>query len=195
MPSRDEDYKSTRTNRFYPGRIHAERQRRLANFEVPIDELGVDDIVFSIARNVTHSIYIMLEIIRTKWGEEAAMLAAKEYADRRAKAGFTRWLKKHGVEAGTPALMASYQDYVHSLMGPAASTACTFYDDEKVIVRRTDCSYHSYRPEGMRSMCDDMGEGFMKGYMEADRNFVKTEKTACLSVGDPYCERTFWYKK
>jgi hypothetical protein len=195
MTEFDEKYASTRTNRFYPGRISAERQRQLANFEVPIDGLGVDDIVFSIARNVTHSMYIMMDIIRTRWGEEAAILAAREYAYRRAKAGFIRWLKKHGVEAGTPELMASYQDYVHSLMGPAASTACTFYDHDKVVVRRTDCSYHSYRPDGMRSMCDDMGEGFMRGYMEADPNFIKTEKTACLSSGDHYCERTFWYKK
>jgi hypothetical protein len=191
----DENYKTTRTNRFYPGRISTERQRTLTNFDIPTDELGIDDIVFSIARNVTHSIYIMLDIIRTKWGEEAAILAAKEYAYRRAKAGFTKWLKKHGVEAGTPALMASYQDYVHALMGPAASTAYTFFDENKVVVRRTQCSYHSYRPEGMRTMCDDMGEGFMKGYMEADGNFIKTEKTACLSIGNDYCERTFWYKK
>ncbi len=195
MSAFDERYESTRTNRFYPGRISEERQHLLINFDIPIDDLGIDDMVFSVARNVTHSIYIMLDIIRAKWGEETAILCAREYAYRRAKAGFSKWLKKHGVEAGTPAMMASYQDYVHALMGPAASTAHTFFDKDKVIVRRTGCSYHSYRPEGMRSMCDDMGEGFMKGYMEADRNFIRTEKTACLSVGDNYCERTFWYKK
>jgi len=188
-------YETTRTNRFYPGRISAERESALTDFNILIDELGIDDIVFSIARNVTLSIYIMLDIIRAKWGEEAAIFAAKEYAYRRAKAGFTKWLKKHGVEAGTPALMASYQDYVHALMGPAAATAYTFFDENMVVVRRTQCSYHSFRPEGMRSMCDDMGEGFMKGYMEADKNFIKTEKTACLSIGNGYCERTFWYKK
>lgn len=191
----DEKYKTTQTNRFYPGRISAERQRALTNFDISIDELGIDDIVFSIARNVTHAIYIMLDIIRATWGEDAAILAAREYAYRRAKAGFTKWLKRHGVGGGTPAIMASYQDYVHALMGPAASTAYTSFDESKVVVRRTQCSYHSYRPEGMRSMCDDMGEGFMKGYMEADPNFIKTEKTACLSLGDPFCERTFWYKK
>jgi hypothetical protein len=195
MSIREQEYRSTQTNRFYPGRISAEREQALTNFEIPIDQLGVDDIVFSVARNVTHSIYIMLDLIRTKWGEDAAVWAAKEYAYRRSKAGFAKWLKKHGVEAGTPALMASYQDYVHSLMGPAASAAHTFFDEDKVIVRRTQCSYHSYRPEGMRSMCDDMGEGFMKGYMEADKNFIKTDKTACLSIGNDHCERTFWYKK
>ena len=188
-------YPSTQINRFYPGRISPERQQALTNFEIQIDDLGVDDIVFGIARNVTHAIYIMLDIIRAKWGEKAAIEVAQEYAYRRAKAGFSKWLKKHGVEAGEPALMASYQDYVHSMMGPAASTAYTFYDDEKVVVRRTQCSYHSYRPEGMRSMCDDMGDGFMRGYMEADKNFIKTEKIACLSVGDNHCERIFWYKK
>jgi hypothetical protein len=195
MSVRDENYRSTGTNRFYPGRISAERERALTNFEIGIDQLGIDDIVFSISRNVTHSLYRMLDIIRTKWGEEAATLVAREYAYRRAKAGFTKWLKKHGVEAGTPELMASYQDYVHALMGPAASTAYSFFDEKKVVVRRTACSYHSYRPEGMRSMCDDMGEGFMKGYMEADKNFIRTEKTACLSIGNDYCERTFWYKR
>ncbi|MCJ7782943.1 MAG: hypothetical protein MUP41_03370 [Desulfobacterales bacterium] len=62
--------------------------------------------------------------------------------------------------------------------GAAASTAYTFFDENKIVVRRTECSYHAYRPEGMRSMCDDTGEGFMKGYMEADKNFVKTEKNS-----------------
>lgn len=190
-----ENYKSTLTNRFYPGRISEERQHALANFEISIDELGVDDIVFGLGRNATHAMYIMLDIIRVQWGEEATINAAKEYAYRRAKAGFKKWLKRHGVEAGTPALMASYQDFVHSLMGPTASTAYTFYDDEKVVVRRAQCSYHSNRPEGMRGMCDDMGDGFMRGYMEADKNFVKTEKIACLSMGNDYCERIFWYKK
>jgi len=195
MSVRDEKYKSTVSNRFYPGRISAERERSLTHFEIAIDQLGVDDIVFNIAKNVTQSIYILLDIVRAKWGEEAAILVAREYAYRRAKAGFSKWLKKHGVEAGTPALMASYQDYVHALMGPAASTAYSFFDENKVVVRRRACSYHSYRPEGMRSMCDDMGEGFMKGYMESDRNFIRTEKTACLSTGSDYCERTFWYKE
>ena len=35
-----ENYKSTQTNRFYPGRISEERQRALADFEISIDELG-----------------------------------------------------------------------------------------------------------------------------------------------------------
>jgi hypothetical protein len=195
MSGSHQKYQSTRTNRFYPGRIGTERERALSQFQVPLDDLGIDDIVFSIARNVTNSIYILIDIIRSKWGEEAAILAAREYAYRRAKAGFIKWLKQHGVEAGTPEIMASYQDYVHALMGPGASTAYTFYDDNSVTVRRTSCSYHSFRPEGMRSLCDDMGDGFMKGYMEADKNFISTEKTACLSVGDGYCERIFRYKK
>jgi hypothetical protein len=42
-----------------------------------------------IISSVTQSIYIMLDIVRRKWGEEAAILAAKEYAYRRDKARFT----------------------------------------------------------------------------------------------------------
>jgi hypothetical protein len=39
--------------------------------------------------SVTHSVYIMLNIIRPKWGEEAAIFAVKEHAYPCAKAGFT----------------------------------------------------------------------------------------------------------
>jgi hypothetical protein len=49
--------------------------------------------------------------------------------------------------------------------------------------------------EGTRSICDDIGEGFMMVYMEGDKNFVKAEKTACLSIGFNYRGQTFWYKK
>jgi hypothetical protein len=49
-----------------------------------------------------------------------------------------KWLKKHDVEAGTAALMASYQDYVGALMGLAASSAYTFFDGNKIVLRRHD---------------------------------------------------------
>jgi hypothetical protein len=190
-----ENYKATQTNRFYPGRISKKRQQALANFEIPIDELGVDDIVFMIGKNLTHAVYSLLDIIRTNWGEEAMIEAAKEYGYRRAKAGYAKWLKKHGVKAGTPELMAAYQDYAHATTGPAPSTVCTTYDDEKVVIRRTECAYHTHRPENMKPICAEQGEGFMKGYMEADKNFIKTEKPFCLACGDEFCERTFWFKK
>ena len=188
-------YQTTKSNRFYPGRISAQRAQEIQNFEVGIDELTVDDIVHAISRNGTLILYTMFEIVKDMWGEEAAIKVWEEYTYRRAKNGFSRWLKKNGVTSGTPELMAAYQDRAHALSGPAASTAYTTYDDEKCIITRTSCYYHTHKPEGMKSLCGyTESGGFMRGYMEADPAIKKVERPKCLSQGDDNCVRIIWYK-
>ncbi|MFC1860658.1 hypothetical protein ACFLYL_00030 [Chloroflexota bacterium] len=189
------EYQTTKTNRFYPGRISEQRARDIQNFDVTIDELTVDDILHGIARNGTTILYTMFDIVKNMWGEEAAVKVWEEYTHRRAKAGFSKWLAKNGVNSGTPELMAAYQDRAHSLSGPAAASAYTTYDDEKCVIIRTSCFYHSFRPEGMKSLCGyGEGKGFMSGYMEADPAIKKVERPRCLSHGDNGCTRIIWYK-
>lgn len=186
-------YKTTESNRFYPGRISLHRAQQIQNFEVSIDDFTVDDLVHAIAKSGTTILYVMFDIIEGRWGKEAAIKVFEEYSYRRAKNGYTRWLKKNGVTSGTPELMAAYQDLMHATSGPAASAAYTTYDAEKCTIIRTSCFYHTFRPEGKESLCK-YTEGFMKGYMEADPAIRKVERPKCMAYGDNCCIRTIWYK-
>ncbi|MBC8276266.1 MAG: hypothetical protein H8E40_15035, partial [Chloroflexi bacterium] len=70
-------YQSTRTNRFYPGRITEERIRQLEYYLVPVDELTTDDIVFNLTRARTAEIYALLGYIERKWEEGEDVEAAR----------------------------------------------------------------------------------------------------------------------
>jgi hypothetical protein len=188
-------YQSTRASRFYPGRISEERKRKVADFELTIDDLTTDDLMWGVGRNLTVAIYQLVDVVRQRWGEQAAIEVANEFVYKRAKAGFKKFLQARGRTEGSPELMSEFQDYAHSLQGPSVSTAYTWYDDEKCIVKRTGCAYHTERPEGMESLCRHMGDSFVKGYMEADPALKGSEKLKCMAFGNSYCERIFYYKK
>ena len=178
-------YECTRTRRFYPGRLSEERIKQLANREVEVDDITIDDIVHSLAKTRTVDLHLMTDVIRQKWGDQAAREFVHEWARRHARAGMESWLKRNKVSHGTPELMAEYQDLAHAVGGPAHATTFAEYDDEKCIVRRTQCVYYTFRPEGMESFCPLATEGFMQGYKEADPAFSHAEKPACLGFGDP----------
>lgn len=188
-------YQTTKTNRFYPGRISEERAKQVDTRAISADEITVDDIVYAASRGTTRSIYLMLGVVEDKWGKKAAIEVAQEFTYRFAKKGYADFLKSLGRTEGTPEIMCMWQDRAHALMGPAAATAFSTYDEEKCIVTRTECPFHTGRPEGMESYCKYMGEYFMKAYTEVDPAFIGTEQPFCLSRGDDHCERVFKYKR
>ena len=61
-------YQSTRTSRFYPGRISEERKRKIADFELTIDDLTTDDLMWGVGRNLTVVIYQLVDVVRQRWG-------------------------------------------------------------------------------------------------------------------------------
>lgn len=187
-------YQPTITNRFYPGRISEARKKQISNFEITIDQLSTDDLLWGANRNITGVLYGMFDVVRKRYGEKIAIEVANEYVTNRARSGFKKFLKSRGRTEGSPALMAEYQDFVHALQGPNPSTAFSSYDDEKCIVSRKGCTYHTDRPEGMESLCKYMGDSFVKGYMEADPALKGSKKLKCLAFDDDCCSRVFWYK-
>jgi predicted hydrocarbon binding protein len=188
-------YEPTRSNRFYPGRISEERARQVERFEISVDEVTVDDIVYNVSRAMTRMMYGPLAIIELRWGKQAAIEVAQELAYMLGKASYGQFLASRGRKSGTPELMSMYQDLIHALLGPAGSTSFTTYDEEKCVVVRTQCPFHTGRPEGMEGYCKYTGEGFMKGYTEVDPAFIETEQPFCLARGDDHCERTFKFKR
>jgi hypothetical protein len=188
-------YVPTKDNRFYPGHITEERARQLDYMLIPIEEITVNDIVFMLSRARTMTMYLLLNHIEKKWGEEAATEAAFEFGYNVGKVRMTKRLEGLKKDRQTAEEMAQYQDISHMLGGPAFSYAFCEYDDEKCIITRTQCGFHTYRPEGMKSYCDPIIKGYHKAYEEVDKGIVDSLMEKCMSRGDDSCRGGFIYKK
>lgn len=188
-------YQSTKTNRFYPGRISEERIRQLEYYLVPIDEITTDDIVFNLTRARTAWIYALLGYIERKWGEEEAIEAARSVGYYMGRAQMKRRLQGLGQEGQTAEQMAHYQDINHAYGGVTSSDNYSEYDDENVMIYRRSCAFHNLRPPRMRSYCHPIIEGYTTAYQELDKGLIGLREEACLSQGDDHCYGGFHYKK
>ena len=188
-------YESTRTNRFYPGRINEERIQQLLYYKVHPDELTTDDILWSHSRSETVLIYLLLGYIEQKWGESEAVEAARTMGYQMGHGMMTRRLQGLGTDRQTAEQMALYQDINHALGGVYSSTNYSEWDDENVMIYRTTCRFHTLRPEGMRSYCRPIIEGYVRAYVELDKGIDSLRGEACLCMGDDHCYGGFKYKK
>ena len=191
----DEKYRSTKTDRFYPGRISEERARQLLNFEVAVEDITVDDIIYMLSRSWTTTIYVFLGMIRERWGEEAARESAEQYGYLLGQTAMRRWLRRLQTDTQTPETMCMYQDLQHALGGPNFAENVTEYDDEKVVIRRTKCVFHTNRPRGMESYCEPIIDGYVRAYLELDKGLEGGERVACMCRGDDYCLNILKYRK
>ena len=139
--------------------------------------------------------YAFLNYIEQKWGEKAAWEAAFAFGYNSGKAIMTRRLQGLKKDGQTAEEMAEYQDIRHALGGTAFSYAYVEYDDEKCVVHRTQCGFHTYRPEGMQSYCTPVIDGFHKAYKEVDKGIIDRVSEKCMSKGDDHCYGGFLYKK
>jgi hypothetical protein len=188
-------YQTTKTNRFYPGRISEERVRQLESYLIPIDELTTDDIVFNLTRARTAWIYALLGYIERKWGEKEAEEAATTVGYYMGRAQMKRRLQALGTDRQTAEQMAHYQDLNHVYGGVTSSDNYSEYDDENVMIHRNSCAFHSLRPPGMKSYCRPIIEGYIAAYKELDKGIIGFKDEACLCKGDDHCYGGFIYKK
>jgi hypothetical protein len=148
-----------------------------------------------LSKSRTSVIYAFLNYIEKKWGEEEAMEAARTFGYNSGKSVMTKRLQGLGKDRQTAEEMAEYQDLRHALGGTQMSHAYAEYDDEKCMVYRTQCAFHTHRPEGMKSYCHYIIDGFGKAYLEVDKGIVEHKRDKCMSRGDDYCYGGFIYGK
>lgn len=188
-------YDPTRNLRFYPGAsLSEERKHKVLNFEVDLDDVTVDDIVFNTARANTGTFYALVALIEETYGEEAARDLVREMGYRGGKRNIPAWLAANGVEKGSAELMSKYQDYAHAMRGPDHANAYSEWEDNICQVRRTTCAWHTGRPEGMESYCKYSSEGFLEAYRESDGALEQAKIEACMSFGDDHCHHVFTYR-
>lgn len=182
---------------FYPGRnLSAEERGRMDRYEVKIDELTVDHIVYSMSRQIENNFQTFYTVAEDLLGEEAALKLAYEIGRRYGGLGYAKLLEAYGRRNdGSPEMMALYQDLVHAIRGPKHAEALfAEHDAARCVVRRKACIYFSEsRPENGK-YTSAFEQGCFAGYRAADRNLLRVDVIRCLCRGADSCEQHWVYR-
>jgi hypothetical protein len=182
---------------FYPGRrLTAAERERMDRYEVPIDEVTVDHLVYSMSRQIENNFQTFYTVAEAIVGEEKALEIAQEIGRRYGGTGYARLLEAHGRgRKGEPREMALYQDLVHSIRGPKHAAALfAEYDDERCIVRRTECIYFSEANPQNGKYAGAFEAGCFEGYVAADDNLDRVDVIRCRWRGDSGCEQHWVFR-
>jgi hypothetical protein len=182
---------------FYPGAgLSPADRERMDNYEVPINEVTIDQLVYSMSRQIENNFQSFYTVAEDVVGEDKALQIAREIGRRYGGGGYATFLKANGSEgAGSPRLMARYQDLVHSLRGPKHAAALfATHDDARCIVRRSECIYFSERAPQNGKYAEAFELGCFDGYCAADRNLLRVEVVHCRYQGAHGCEQHWVYR-
>lgn len=177
---------------YYPGANLTEEQRQaMDEYRVPLPEVTIEHLVYSLSRQVENNFHTTYAVAEDLFGEERARELAYQIGLRYGGLGYASLLKAAGTEgAGTPRLMALYQDLVHYIRGPKHTSALfAEYDDERCVVKRKRCIYFKDEKPEHGKYVESFERGAQDGYENVDRNLVKTEIRSCLWKGDGGCEQ------
>lgn len=182
---------------FYPGAglTVAERQR-MDRYEVPVAELTVDHLVYSMSRQIEANFQTFYTVAEDVVGTEAALAIAREIGRRYGGQGYAKLLRAYGRDGrGDPRMMALYQDLVHAIRGPKHAAALfAEYDDDECVVKRRQCIYFSEEQPGNGKYTEAFEAGCFEGYVAADENLDRVEVRHCRFQGADGCEQHWVFK-
>ncbi|MEO7371031.1 MAG: hypothetical protein ABIZ69_09220 [Ilumatobacteraceae bacterium] len=183
---------------FYPGAgLSAAEKEQMDRYEVPIDRVTVDQLIYSMSRQIENNFQSFYTIAEEVVGEEKALEIAKKIGLRYGGSGYATFLRSQGCAEGegSARMMALYQDLVHSLRGPKHAAALfATYDDSRCIVRRKECIYFSERAPENGKYAGAFEAGCFEGYRNADRNLLRVEVHQCRWMGNSGCEQHWVYR-
>ncbi len=183
---------------FYPGRRLPESERkRMDAYEIPIDEITLDHLVYSLGRQVETNFQTFYTVAEEVVGEEQALAIAREIGRRYGGRGYAKLLEAHGRPGhGEPREMALYQDLVHSIRGPKHAAALfADYDEMECVVRRGECVYFSEDQPENGKYTGAFESGCFEGYVAADENLERVDVIRCRWRGDEGCEQHWVFKE
>jgi hypothetical protein len=183
---------------FYPGAGLTEAERaRMDEYRIPIDEVTVDHLVYAMSKQIENNFQIFYTVAEELVGEAKALEIAREIGRRYGGQGYARLLEAHGTPgAGSAREMALYQDLVHSIRGPKHAAALfAEHDDERCVVKRTDCIYYDENRPDNGKYTGAFESGCFEGYCASDENLLRVEVHACRWKGDAGCEQHWVFKE
>ena len=183
---------------FYPGsRLTEDERRRMDSYEIPIDEVTIDHLVYSMGRQIENNFQTFYTVAEDVVGEEKALEIASEIGRRYGGEGYARLLEAYGRgKDGSARMMAIYQDLVHSLRGPKHTSALyAEHDESRCVVKRKECIYYSEAHPENGKYTGAFESGCFQGYVDADDNLLRVEVHACRWRGDEGCEQHWVYRE
>lgn len=183
---------------FYPGaRLSADERRRMDTYEIKIDEVTVDHLVYAMSKQIENNFQTFYSVAEEIIGEEKALEIAHEIGRRYGGRGYETLLEAYGTAgSGSARYMALYQDLVHSIRGPKhASALYAEHDEGRCVVKREQCIYFNEdRPENGK-YTGAFESGCFEGYCAADENLLRVEVHRCRWKGDAGCEQHWVYRE
>lgn len=182
---------------FYPGAgLTPEEKARMERYEIPVEEITVDHLVYSMSRQIEQNFQTFYTIAEETVGVDQALAIAREIGRRYGGQGYAKLLVAHGrPRRGEPRMMALYQDLVHAIRGPKHAAALfAEYDDERCVVRRRECIYFSEADPQNGRYTEAFEAGCFEGYVAADDNLLRVEVVRCRFQGAPGCEQHWVFK-
>ncbi len=182
---------------FYPGaRLSDAERQRMESYDIGIDELTVDHLVYSMSRQIENNFQSFYTVAEELAGEQTALAIAKEIGRRYGGQGYANLLKARGrPRRGEPRMMALYQDLVHAIRGPKHAAALfAEYDDTRCIVRRRQCIYFNEANPQNGKYTEAFEAGCFEGYVAADDNLLRVEVIRCVFQGADGCEQHWVFK-
>ena len=177
---------------FYPGARLSEREReRTERYEIKIDELTVDHLVYSMSKQIENNFQTFYSTAEDIVGEAKALEIAHEIGRRYGGAGYAQLLRAYGRERrGDPQMMALYQDLVHAIRGPKHAAALfAEWNETECIVRRRQCIYYSEANPANGKYTEAFEAGCFEGYVAADDNLLRVDVVHCLFQAPGGCEQ------
>jgi len=183
---------------FYPGRrLSDEEKRRIENYDIEIDEITVDHLIYSMSKQIENNFQTFYSVAEEIVGEEKALAIAHEIGLRYGGKGYETLLKAKGLgRDGSARMMALYQDLVHSIRGPKHTSALyAEHDEKRCVVRRKECIYFSEQHPENGKYTEALELGCFEGYKAADQNLLRVEVHKCRYRGDAGCEQHWVYEE
>jgi hypothetical protein len=177
---------------FYPGARLSELERsRMENYEIRIDELTLDHLVYSMSKQIENNFQTFYTTAEEVVGSQNALKIAFEIGRKYGGQGYAQLLRTYGrAQRGEPRMMALYQDLVHAIRGPKHAAALfAEYTDTECIVRRQHCVYYSESNPENGKYTEAFEAGCFEGYVAADDNLLRVEVVRCLFQGATGCEQ------
>jgi hypothetical protein len=180
----------------YPGaQMSEERAERLRNLDVEIDEITVDDIVWSVSRNGSSIFFLLMRMVAETSGEDVARQLARRFGEIVGRTNYRKMRRRFGVTTLGPERLARYEDTVHLLGGSDMAYCFSAYDEDTCTIRRTRCAFQTGAPPGVGHYCPFVNDGFAVAYQACDPGLIEITYDKSLSRGDPYCEHVFRYRR
>jgi hypothetical protein len=182
---------------FYPGRAaNPSDVRRLANYEVNLDEIGIDSLIVFMSKQIEANFQMFFSAAEKVVGADRAEAIAEAMGLMYGGSGYERYLSSRGgAAAGSTTTMAGYQDLAHAVRGPKHSEAlfCKF-NDEYCVVERSGCVYYSEdHPENARYV-KAFEDACAQAYIAVDDNLEEVIRVRCRWQGSPTCKVAMRYR-